>query len=47
MVSLMLSARRTGVTTTVVTDSESVIRALKRLCPRRVIFVDGGKRASG
>lgn len=39
-----LSGRRIGVTTTVVADLESGIRALKRLQPRVVIFVDEGSQ---
>ncbi|MBI4400520.1 MAG: hypothetical protein HY581_02670 [Nitrospirae bacterium] len=38
----MLGGRRTGLPTTVTTDLEEGIRALKRLHPRVVIFVDEG-----
>jgi hypothetical protein len=43
----MLSARRTGVTTTVVIDSVSGICALKRPYSGMVIVVDGWQRMSG
>jgi hypothetical protein len=38
----MLGGRRTGMPTTIVTDLEKGIRALKRLRPRVVIFVEEG-----
>jgi hypothetical protein len=38
----MLGGRRTGLPTTVVADLDQGLRALKRLRPRVVIFVDGG-----
>lgn len=44
MVLLMLSARRTGLTTTVVTDRVNGIHVLKRPHPQAVILVEGGSK---